>query len=85
MGPFGIGNEAPRLCIKSPYKISFFGKKKEHLELLFLQNKNNLRVIKFSFSEDDKLKAGTGARPIITLAWDSYRDAVVGRLVGWNV
>ena len=84
LGPFGIGNEAPRLCIKSPYKIGFFGKKKEHLELLFLNKNNNLRVIKFSFTENDKLKAEAGARPIITLAWDSYRDTVVGRLVEWR-
>ena len=85
LGPFGMGNEAPRLCIKSPYKIGFFGKKKEHLELLFLNKNNNLRVIKFSFTENDKLKAESGARPIITLAWDSYRDTVVGRLVEWVV
>ena len=80
LGPFGISNEAPRLCIKSPYKISFFGKKKEHLDLNF----GDLRVIKFGFSEDDNLKAESGSRPVITLAWDSYRDAVVGRLVGWR-
>ncbi len=81
LGPFGIGNASPKIAIKGKYKVNFFGKKKEHIELLYV----GLRVIKFNFTTEDRNKADAGASAIITLAWDNYRSNIVGRLVEFMV
>ena len=79
LGPFGMGNVAPAIYVNGAYKISFFGKKKEHLEIKY----EILRAIKFFATAEDITNAEAGKAPIINLAWDSYRDDIVGRVVGW--
>ena len=80
LGPFGMGNAAPSICVNGTYKISFFGKRKEHMEIKYI----SLRAIKFFASNEDILNAEAGKMPIINLAWDSYRDDIVGRIIAFN-
>ncbi len=80
IGPFGMGNVAPSICVNGAYKISFFGKAKEHLELKW----GCLRAIKFFATTEDITNTQSSKAPIINLAWDSYRDDIVGRVIGWE-
>ncbi len=80
LGPFGMGNVAPSICVNGAYITSFFGKKKEHLEIKY----EGLRAIKFFAAAEDIVNAEAGKAPIINLAWDSYRDDIVGRVVRWD-
>lgn len=80
LGPFGMGNTAPRFIINESYKVGYFGKSKEHLELKW----SGLRAIKFFATAEDVTNTEAGKNPIINLAWDSYRDDIVGRVMGWE-
>ena len=52
--PFGIDNQQPKFLIKNIkiFRVNYFGKNKEHLELVFKNSKNqNIKAITFYYSD----------------------------------
>lgn len=53
--PFGVGNQKPLFLIKNQkiFRVNYFGKNKEHLELIFQNSKKqNIKAISFYFQDN---------------------------------
>lgn len=82
LGPFGAGNTAPAFAPTDTYVYKSFGKNGEHLELNYIKSK--FRAIMFYYKDSDLQNSKAGRIPTVNLSWDSYRNDIVGRIIGWE-